>query len=217
MVKVVRRWLERRAFASLLVGEFMQSWYGHTSRIVLYGGTEVTAMGSVDEKRPHHLCYVGRLANDTGIRSCLRTFIELHQHDPSLRLTVVGDGPLRAELEYEAKNNWVGWQAHPETLYQRSNVSFTSGYLGILEALACQTTVVTYADSELKSDYLQSTPFHDQIIIAKDSKEAAQLITIQLLKPSGNQPFDQQRYSWQRVADLYEQAWQSGKQLAVTQ
>jgi glycosyltransferase involved in cell wall biosynthesis len=53
-----------------------------------------------DERAPV-LLYVGRLASEKNIHLALRTFLVVRELHPNARMVVVGDGPLRGQLENE--------------------------------------------------------------------------------------------------------------------
>lgn len=71
-----------------------------------------------------YLIYVGRLSEEKGVRTVLRTWSFLSRKVP---LLVVGDGPLRSEVEEAAtKNNliqYVGWQSREDVLTLMKNAS----------------------------------------------------------------------------------------------
>jgi glycosyltransferase involved in cell wall biosynthesis len=56
-----------------------------------------------DEPRPHSAIFVGRLEERKGILLLMTAWAGVEKSDPSATLTVVGDGPLRAEVR-----NWAG-------------------------------------------------------------------------------------------------------------
>ena len=48
------------------------------------------------------LLNIGRLAKEKNIEKILRVFPELHEHCPDVQLVIIGEGPLRAELQEQA-------------------------------------------------------------------------------------------------------------------
>jgi len=98
--------------------------------------------------------YVGRLSEEKGVRRLVEGFAQLS--DPAVELTVIGDGPLRGELEALVESNglgervhWAGWVPHGE-LGEHLNrfvllvlPSYTEGLPNVmLEAMACGTPVL---------------------------------------------------------------------------
>ena len=57
------------------------------------------------------LLHVGRLARNKNVELALQTFEQLRLEEPGLRMVVVGDGPLRHELQARyPRARFVGWQ-----------------------------------------------------------------------------------------------------------
>ena len=98
--------------------------------------------------------YVGRLSEEKGIRRLVEGFVQLA--DPTIELMIIGDGPLRGELEALAdacgvgeRTHWAGWVPHNE-LGERLNrlallvlPSYTEGLPNVLlEAMACGTPIL---------------------------------------------------------------------------
>jgi glycosyltransferase involved in cell wall biosynthesis len=102
--------------------------------------------------------YVGRLAEEKGVTHLLDAFALLLRQEPDQRLTVVGDGPLRAQLEVQAaclgiaaRVTFAGArpQADIPAYFQRATLfampSLQEG-LGLVaaEAMACGCPVVAH-------------------------------------------------------------------------
>jgi len=61
----------------------------------------VAGRGRAFERRPSrdpHFVFCGRLSVEKGVPLLIRAFARLHGHMPQVRLTIVGDGPLRNDL-----------------------------------------------------------------------------------------------------------------------
>jgi glycosyltransferase involved in cell wall biosynthesis len=62
----------------------------------------VAGPGRAFERKPSrdpHFVFCGRLSVEKGVPLLVRAFARLHAHMPLARLTIVGDGPLRNEVE----------------------------------------------------------------------------------------------------------------------
>jgi glycosyltransferase involved in cell wall biosynthesis len=102
--------------------------------------------------------YVGRLSYDKGVNTLLESFRDYHRENPNSRLTLVGDGMLKFQIDEFNENGsirWLGSIPHdklPQVL-QNSDV-FTIpqniGGLGlsVLEAMSCGLPVITTAIGE---------------------------------------------------------------------
>lgn len=100
---------------------------------------------------------LGRLHPNKGFDDLLKAFstLPVSLHERQLRLVMVGDGPLGAELKQLAEQldiadrvTWTGWQYQPAPWYQLADVFVCSSRhepLGnvVLEAWANKTPVVT--------------------------------------------------------------------------
>lgn len=61
------------------------------------------------------LLYVGRLSADKNVELALQTFEQLRQDERTLRMVVVGDGPLRRQLQAQhPRVRFAGWQRGTE-------------------------------------------------------------------------------------------------------
>lgn len=119
-------------------------------------GVDLEVFRPDTDERPEsslHLCWVGRLAPEKRPGLAIETLGALIADGVPAELTIVGDGPLRHELELAARGLPVHFAGHvPDprgvaALLARSSVTLsTSGIetfgLSVLESLACGTPVV---------------------------------------------------------------------------
>jgi glycosyltransferase involved in cell wall biosynthesis len=66
----------------------------------------VAGPGPAFERKPSrdpHFVFCGRLSVEKGVPLLVRAFARLHAQMPAARLTIVGDGPLRSEVESEVR------------------------------------------------------------------------------------------------------------------
>jgi colanic acid/amylovoran biosynthesis glycosyltransferase len=110
----------------------------------------------VHQESSKRLLYVGRLSAAKGLPILLESLVRLQRSHPELILTIVGDGPDRAELERMATQfglnehvNFVGYQSQAEVQrhIQQSDVfvmsSFAEGIpVVLMEAMAAGLPVV---------------------------------------------------------------------------
>ncbi len=119
----------------------------------------------VDGDDGHTLLFVGRLKPGKGVHVLLRAMAELQDDFSDLTLKVVGEGPLRESLEEYAADRGVadsveftGWLAQERLPEEYSDASvfvlpsLNEGFpRTVLEALACETPVVTTDLPQLES------------------------------------------------------------------
>jgi len=97
--------------------------------------------------------YVGRLSLDKGVDVLLDAFTEYHNENPASRLTLIGDGMLKARMDNnngDGSINWVGSVDHEKIpAYLKMMDVFVIpqniGGLGIsvLEAMSCGLPIIT--------------------------------------------------------------------------
>lgn len=102
--------------------------------------------------------YVGRLSLDKGVNILLDAFNEYHCRNPQSRLTLIGDGMLKFQLEDcvdDGSIRWLGAIGHdrvPQVL-QKMDVFVIPQNIGglglsVMEAMACGLPVITTAIGE---------------------------------------------------------------------
>lgn len=108
-VKVVRYGID--------AGEF-QPEARHSARVRLGYGAETPLIG-----------FVGRLVRQKGVDVLLEAFAQVERQLPQSRLFIAGDGPLRAELEAQARDlglgesvRFLGWVSDADRLMPAANV-----------------------------------------------------------------------------------------------
>lgn len=120
--------------------------------------SDITLREPPDDAVPRHLLFVGRLVPSKGIWEALKAVAVLHRAGYDVELTVVGDGPLRTELEAWVARQGLASRIHftgflraqsPELLdvYRRADVLLLPSYaegmpLVVLEAMAQGVAVI---------------------------------------------------------------------------
>ena len=100
---------------------------------------------------------MGRLAEEKGVRYLLQAMKEIKKEREGIQLCIVGDGPLRSDLEALSRQldlvddtTFVGHADAVQTYYQESDLfvlpSLSEGLpLSLLEALSCGLPVIATA------------------------------------------------------------------------
>jgi glycosyltransferase involved in cell wall biosynthesis len=110
---------------------------------------------------PATLGHFGRMTRDKGFEDSVRAFATVRDTFPDARLLLVGDGPLRGELEalvaglgLERNVDFLGWVQDPLQVYSRCHVCLCPMRsepfgLVVLEAMALSIPVVAYRQGGL--------------------------------------------------------------------
>jgi len=86
-------------------------------------------------------------------------------------------------------------------------VVFASQYLSILNALAEEKAVISFADFEMKYDYLIAAPFAKWIFVASTPEEIAVATMKHLPVETAATEWARQQ-TWQKLAAQYQNLWQ---------
>ena len=102
--------------------------------------------------------YVGRLSLDKGVHILLEAFREYHSENPKTRLTLVGDGLLKTQLEDVASERsvrWLGTLQHKRvpSVLRRADIFVIPQNIGglglsVIEAMSCGLPVITTSIGE---------------------------------------------------------------------
>ena len=123
----------------------------------------------------------------------------------------MGDGILRKEAEKQGKVFGFVKDVRPYILGSR--FVFTSGYLGILEAIACKKLVFSVYDNPLKRDYLRLSPLAPWIIIEPEPAKLAEKIIFYQEHPEEENKLIEAGYdwvkkqSWEKTTEIYSRLW----------
>lgn len=194
----------------ITVGSFVNKWFKVKSDETIYGATSLT---KVTQEKEYDICILGRLEEDTGINAYIEALREICKRSTRrLNICVCGDGSLRGKLYGAISNDadiyFKGFVDNPQYYMHRSVCCFTSGYLGILEALTLGCNVYSIYENPVKRDYLCDSPYSEFIIVASSSGELADCFI------GGTQPnkpledFVDEDFSWERVCRVYDNVYE---------
>lgn len=143
-----------------------------------------------------HLVHVGGFSFEKNHRGLLKIFHRILKQEPDVQLHLIGDGPLKQEIESVVKNSeyaqritFYGFVNNPLSYIKAADVlvlpSIIEGLPGVLlEAMYCKTPVVAYdvgGIPEIVNTYTGS-------LIEKDNEiEFARAVTKVLRKPNWDQ------------------------------
>jgi len=177
-VRWIRRAVNRLCSGSIGVGNFIAKYYGTPCDEFVLGGVRVEKDGSVGEEGRKGAVYLGRLDRDMSIDRYLVLLVLLGaRFGIELDLEVLGDGPMKAVLEQEAREKKLrvvfrGWVEDPRPFLERALLAFADSYLSILEAMACRTPVFSISKNPLKRDYLEEIQHEGELITIRDDPDS---------------------------------------------
>lgn len=170
--------------------------------------------------RPDNLValYVGRLAAEKNLSLMLRAFAVLRAHQPSAKLVLVGDGPMRGELEKKLPDAIFAGQRTGldlATFYASGDVflfpSLTETFGNVtLEAMASGLAVITHdyaAAHELIAHRENGllAPFNQaEAFCALAAEAASEPKTVRALGAAARRTAEEM--SWSAIYSLFEQA-----------
>jgi len=209
-----RKLTEKLTTANMSVGHFISKWYGTKADIVSYGG--VDKVNDLSQNKEKYFLFIGRLAPDTGIFDYIKAWKVVSQ-STKLEFIICGDGDLREEIVSFIKEHDIqrvvlkGFVSNVENYIKDATVIFTAGYLGILEAFSYKKNVIATYDNELKKDYLEMIPNHENIMWVVDSK-LENIINVfnEAIENNDKKEIAYQyslKNSWKKVKEDYYRLW----------
>ncbi len=207
---------------NLCIGGFHEKWYGVTPDEISFGAVEpmpekkIEASFIFDKKVKKKICFVGRLAADTGILVYLEA-LRILQSKYSIELDIFGDGPEKKLAEeyvakYDLHVSFHGFVDHEKIRWQKYDIAFVSRYLAILESFSAGVPVIAQYNVDIKRDYLELTPFKSWIITAHTTQQIVD--GFETLLHIGNMEFTRSakewadEQTWQEMAEKYLTLWQ---------
>lgn len=153
-----RRVTARLSNGYICVGRYISNWYRTPCQNIVLGATGLeVAEGTRHDKQS--LVFLGRLVLDTAPADILKACRTLKEHfGISLKVDFCGDGRLRSVLEdYSARHGlsvtFHGFVTDVAPFLSKAGFALVTGYLSMLEAMACGAVVLAYAPNPLRKDY----------------------------------------------------------------
>lgn len=215
-----RKQCEKIANGNICIGHYIEKWYGTKADIISYGGTHQVDEKASQNDEGNDIVFIGRLDSDTGILNYLKAWKEINCVYPEKRMIICGDGPLKSDLIKFVKMNkltnvfFKGFVSNPEIFIQDAIIVLTSGYLGILEALAYKKAVIATYDNELKKDYLEMIPESSNMLWIAGNVNEIVLSIKEILKLDNNvrnKILNGYKFSlennWDKVKNDYYELW----------
>lgn len=214
----MRRLCHHLAHGSLAIGDFIPRWYGTRCSLVTHGALELGPAPAASAGAHDEIFYLGRLESDTGIENAIRGLGRL-EAGVRPRLTVMGDGPLRASLQALAgdlgvRARFLGWLDDPWAEVPAGAPVVASGYLSVLEAWSRGHFVLVSHDNPLREDYYRLIPHAGEGLLAAADPDAFAAAVRRL---AGEESlWSQMRaaampwaraQTWDAMADVYRKLW----------
>ena len=139
--------------------------------------------------------------------------MEFHRKNENYKSYFLGDGSLKESLKLEVNKNNIknihfkGNVNDVDKYLKKSNIVFSSGYLGILEALSWGCHVISTYNNELKKDYLLGfNKINDDILSIFDESNSDNKISIErMIKTKINKKGIEisNKNNWTRVTEIF--------------
>ncbi|MBI5127068.1 glycosyltransferase family 4 protein [Candidatus Roizmanbacteria bacterium] len=173
-----------------------------------------------------NLLYVGRIVSRKGLQYLLKAFNKIKKDLPKIKLTILGEGPLRESLKEYVRNNSLGRLVDFKgeiigkekiRYYQNADIfcapySDESFALTVLEAMACGLPIVGFKNEAFK-EILKDYPYKQFLVEPKDTGELAKalkkLIYDEKIRSviSSWSIKESKKYSWEKVAEETEKLY----------
>ncbi len=206
---IMRKISELLSSGNIIVGDFIEKWYGTKPNAVIYGGVDVPRkLSSLTNNQS--AVFMGRLDEHTGIMDYSKAVELIRKKYPKFEFEIMGDGEYATKL---AAFHPKGFVKNPEKQLKNYNFAFVSRYLSILEALANKRLVIAQYDNPVKEDYLKLAPFSKFIVTVNSPKQIADAVEKYLDKPKEAQKMIDEGYEWVKtqtwdsVVDKYYLLW----------
>ena len=207
---IIRKISEKLSFGNICIGRFIEKWYGTKADYISYGGVNIVQSSKLKVKSDNAL-FIGRLDEQTGIKTYVDAIELIRKKVPNFKLTVIGDGKFKNQIIKQV--NLIGWKKNPEKYFSSHRFAFVSRYLSILEAMAAKRLVFAVHDNPIKKDYLKMSPFAKNSIITSSPQELADKVEFYIKHPSAEKKLIEKGYAWvskqtwERVTDTYVRLW----------
>lgn len=193
-LNIVKRMLDAHLCSgNICIGDYISKWYHVKPSIVSYGAVDINVQKRVVLPR-NKLLFLGRLDKDTGYTECIQRYNNLK---PKLNwsLTVAGNGPLRVLKPKDSM--YLGFIKNPYKEMLSAKYIYTTGYLGILEALYLKKPVLCSYDNPVKKDYLLMHPMSKYFIF---DSEVDKKINVEAFEWA-------QKQTWEKLSNCYLELW----------
>lgn len=209
---------------SIGVGGFHEEWYGVKPSVITFGAADFKQLTpESDHVYPNHegivqVVFIGRLEELTGAQELVMAVAALPEALRStLRVSIYGDGLLRQELASIVEHQHLpitlhGYQPDARQYLRSADIICVSQYLALLEGLASERPILSFAGSDFKEAVLRSTPYQADITITRSIQELAthlqNHLTDQPLTSTSQQTLQWVReQTWQTMTQTYYALW----------
>ncbi len=211
---MVRKLSEELSLGNVIVGDYIKKWYGTKPTYITYGAVDKIQNfpPKADQPRAEKLkiLFIGRLEEDTGIPTFLKTLEILKKKGIKFEFEAIGDGSFRGDAEKLGKVHGFVKNVVPYTF--KSDIVFASSYLSMITALSLRKPVFSIYDNPLKRDYLKMTPFSKYITIRNSPKlladEVKSVGRSKSIRNKTNLGYEWvKKQTWDKVVNLYIKLW----------
>ncbi|MEK7550909.1 MAG: glycosyltransferase [Patescibacteria group bacterium] len=126
----LKRIANRLSWASIVIGKYIEKYYGIKANRIMYGGTRQKALGT--RKIKNMIVWLGRQDKDTGINEFKKW---IKKQNKKYLVTYVSN------------------ELNPEKYLRKAEYCVPGGYLSYIEAKSYGSKIMTFANNPLKEDY----------------------------------------------------------------
>jgi len=216
----IRRWVDTVFFVSKSMFEDLNRLMPGKYLVYAPNGVDMNRFFDQKRQRKKQLVAVGSLKWQKGYEYLLQSVKEVFSEHPKYKLVIIGEGPLRKELQYLADNLGIGDKLdflnrltyeQVATVLNESSIfvmsSVSEGFpKALVEAIACSTPVVA-TDVGSCREIVNGVGF---IVKPRDSSEFKETLTRLIENEEVRTEFSRKcpevakRYDWKRTSEIVE-------------
>ena len=174
----IRKKCAAESAGNILIGHFIEKWYGIKADIFSYGGVDIgkyyTDKPFLISKKRLRIAYIGRFSKDTGTNELIMAVKEYcKSYNKRIELHLFGDRKISEGLLHVDENIQLSIQVEKpiidsSLIIQDYEIILACGYLTILEALCAKRIVFAYYNNPVREDYLRMHPVASSFFICGD-------------------------------------------------
>ncbi len=211
---------------NICIGDYLKKWYGTKPTYVSYGAIEIPSPKIIKKKassNKHAFVFIGRLEEETGMLTYLKTMTLLKNKRIPFSLQVLGDGSQRNICEQYSKKHKLniefrGFVPDVYKFIHQADYVLTSRFLGTMEAFVMKKFVFAVYNNEIKKDCFAMAPYRNYLVLVKNETALAKKIIYclqhkKIVSEKITNAYDWvKKHTWDSLTDLYLRLWLKSSQ-----